>query len=64
MRGRGDDDRHIIKARFTAALFDEGPTVHHRHHQIQNDQVGTLFAYGVERFGAVAGLTHLIAVVA
>src|SRR5438093_13774855 len=48
----------------TVVLLDELPAVHDWHHEVQDDQVGSLSADSLERFGAVGGFADFIAVVA
>ena len=58
--GAEDEQRHVALAP-VIQLGDELPPVHHRHHQIEQDDAGVLALEDVERLLAVGGHEHAVA---
>ena len=49
-----DDDRSFGAVRHRAALLEELPAAHDRHHQVEHDRTWPMVPHAVEGFGAVA----------
>ncbi len=56
--GGDDDDRCLSASLELTIVHHELEPVHHRHHQIEQHQIGTILLCPIEGDGAVLGLIH------